>query len=60
MKKYVSPSLVEYGHAGELIQGCGGWGLEGFSLNDADAVYIWDWVNGKRVCVCRQWKGEMC
>jgi hypothetical protein len=28
MNLYAKPSLVEYGHAEDLIKGCGGWGCE--------------------------------
>ncbi|MGK0536938.1 hypothetical protein [Bacillus sp. 'calajunan'] len=28
MKKYISPTIVEFGNASDLIKGCGGWGCE--------------------------------
>ncbi|MGK0537020.1 hypothetical protein [Bacillus sp. 'calajunan'] len=28
MKKYVSPTIVEFGNASDVVKGCGGWGCE--------------------------------
>ncbi|SEN39090.1 hypothetical protein [Lihuaxuella thermophila] len=60
MKKYVSPSVVEFGKVSELIQGCGGWGGEFPSLNDADSDWRWVYNNpdGWR-CLCAS-IGSIC
>ncbi|WP_172442941.1 hypothetical protein [Bacillus thuringiensis] len=28
MKKYVTPTIVEFGNATDVVKGCGGWGCE--------------------------------
>jgi hypothetical protein len=61
MKKYLRPSVVEFGNASELIQGCGGWGLEGVTLDDSDRDYTWLYTSaGGWVCVCTSVKGNDC
>ncbi|MCU5518413.1 hypothetical protein OCF62_28390 [Bacillus wiedmannii] len=35
MKKYMSPTIIEFGKAVDSIQGCGGWGSEGWTLDDS-------------------------
>jgi hypothetical protein len=60
MKKYLRPSVVEFGNVSELIQGCGGWGLEGVSFDDSDSEYKWVW-NGKIwQCLCTSLTGTDC
>lgn len=60
MKKYACPTVVEFGEASKLIQGCGGWGAEGWSLDDADSD--WRWVYNTRTgweCICSS-IGSVC
>ncbi|WP_025029008.1 hypothetical protein [Caldalkalibacillus mannanilyticus] len=52
MKNYTSPVVVEYGKASELVQGCMGWGKEGFALRDSDTNKIYVWNGAEVQCVC--------
>ncbi|MDM5230068.1 hypothetical protein [Lysinibacillus pakistanensis] len=59
MTKYTEPTLVEYGQATNLIQGCGGWGLEGLGFNDSDRQYRYVSTDKvENVCICTTLAGN--
>ncbi|SEN39073.1 hypothetical protein [Lihuaxuella thermophila] len=61
MKKYVSPSLAEFGKASELIQGCGGLGVETIAFYDSDRRWRWIYTSDSGwICVCTTVSGERC
>ncbi|APH66279.1 hypothetical protein P9D60_18830 [Bacillus spizizenii] len=60
MKTYSQPSLIEFGTAEELIQGCGGWGVENWSMDDSDSKYVWMTTGGRKLCICTSLSGTKC
>ena len=59
MKNYTSPSVVEFGKASEVVQGCGGWGLEGWTADDSDRQNRWVYTDGW-YCICTTLNGSKC
>jgi hypothetical protein len=59
MKIYTRPSIVEFGKATDLIQGCGGWGTEGWTFDDSDSRYRWLYTT-RWVCICTSLSGDSC
>ncbi|MFE0565777.1 hypothetical protein [Priestia megaterium] len=59
MKKFSFPTVVEFGNASNLIQGCGGWGTENLTLDDSDSRYKWIYTT-RWVCICTSLKGNGC
>ncbi|APH66278.1 hypothetical protein P9D60_18835 [Bacillus spizizenii] len=60
MKAYSQPSLIEFGAAEELIQGCGGWGTENWTLDDSDRKYVLVTTSTRTSCICTTIKGDRC
>ncbi|GCD84093.1 hypothetical protein PTHTG4_31580 [Parageobacillus thermoglucosidasius] len=59
MKIYTRPSIVEFGKATDLIQGCGGWGVEGLTFDDSDRQLRWIYTD-KWYCICTTLRGDRC
>ncbi|MFP3668860.1 hypothetical protein SB717_27355 [Priestia sp. SIMBA_032] len=60
MKTYTRPSIIEFGDALTTIQGCGGWGTEGFTFDDSDSKYKYITTSGRKLCVCTSLSGTSC
>lgn len=59
MKKFSFPTVVMFGEAIDLIQGCDGWGVEGLSLDDSDRQLRWLYTD-KWHCICTTLRGNRC
>lgn len=60
MKNYVRPSVVNFGEAVDLIQGCGGWGTEGITFNSASYNHVFLWNGSSWYCACTNISGQTC
>ncbi|MCU5718701.1 hypothetical protein OCB69_27000 [Bacillus cereus] len=62
MKTYMSPTIIEFGKAVDTIQGCGGWGSEGWTLDDSDRQYrlVTNKDGSKKHCICTTMRSETC
>lgn len=60
MKTYTRPSVIEFGNALTTIRGCGGWGTEGFKLDDSDRQYRVVSTSTGKHCICTTLKGTKC
>ncbi len=60
MKNYVAPTVVEFGNSKDLIQGCSGGGLEGFTFNSRNNQNRVVRINGVLRCVCTNLSGLLC
>ncbi|MCU5518411.1 hypothetical protein OCF62_28395 [Bacillus wiedmannii] len=64
MKKYMSPTIIEFGKAIDSIQGCGGWGSEAWTFDDSRSQFRWIQLKGqggdRSVCVCTSISSEEC